>query len=406
MENNSDKILGSTQFNTEVGLHSQIDKKLQLIRAELAVDFPFIHRIAVAVYDEDRDALHTYAFDEDSPSNIHNYEAILSECTSLLGLANSSTDRVVNDMTIFDKSIHRHTHLINKVGFYSSYTAPLIIDGKLLGFFFANSRDKNVLKGEVINRLKLNAMLVALWLQQDDYRFNVLKSTVESMKIVSDHRDPETGEHLLRMASYSLLIARDVADLHQLNDIEIDQIYLYSSLHDIGKITIADSILLKPGKLTEDEFDAMKLHTTKGDEIATKLIELYDLKDIPYIEMLSNIIRSHHEKMDGSGYPDGLMADEIPIEARIIAVADIFDALTSQRPYKKAWSNAEAFKELKQLSGTKLDSSCVEALCRNTKQILEIQQTFIDFQHVNESEQAKTTTIQCAQKISANFEVF
>lgn len=383
----SEKNVDKSLLNAEVGLHSQIDKNLQQIRTELAVDFPFIHRIAVAVYDEERDALHTYAFDEDSSSNIHNYEAILSECTSLLGLFNSSTDRVVNDMTIFDKSIHRHTYLINKAGFYASYTAPLIIDGKLLGFFFANSREKNVLKGEVINRLKLNAMLVALWLQQDDYRFYVLKSTVESMRIVSDHRDPETGEHLKRMARYSLLIARDVADLHQLNDIKIDYIYLYSSLHDIGKLTIADSILLKSGKLTKEEFDAMKLHTTKGAEIATQLIELYDLKEIPYIKMLANIIRSHHEKMDGSGYPDGLMGDEIPIEARIIAVADIFDALTNQRPYKKAWSNAEAFNELKQLSGTKLDSSCVDALCRNEKNILEIQRTFIDFQHINESEQ-------------------
>lgn len=385
MENHSTITQEAVSLNTDLARKSQIGKKLQFIRTDLAADFSFVHRVAVAIYDEERDVLQTYAFDEDISSNIHNYEAILSKCTSLKELANSTKDRIVNDLKIFDQSVHSHTHLIKKAGYTASYTTPLIIEGKLFGFFFANSRDKGVLVGEVISRLRLSAMLVALWLQQENDRFNVLKSTIESMKIVSKHRDPETGEHLLRMASYSLLIGREIADLYQLNDVEIGYIYLYASLHDVGKIAICDNILLKQGELTKDEFDQMKLHTTEGVKIANKLVDIYHLKNMPYIDVLLKIIRSHHEKIDGSGYPEGLMGDEIPIEAKIIAVADIFDALTSKRPYKEAWTNAQAFTELKGMSGSKLDPTCVDALCRNERKILDIQRAFIDFQHHNKN---------------------
>lgn len=352
--------------------------KLATLRIELSESFPCIHRLAVAIYHEERDILQTYVYSEDLTSNIHNYEAVFSNCTSLVKLADEGISRVVNDMSIFDKSVHQHTALIREAGYQASFSMPMIVNGKLLGFIFANSRFKNVLQGEVVQRLKLVAKLVESWISQDIYHVEVLKSTIESMKMVSDRRDPETGEHLLRMANYSLIIAREIADEYDLNDVQIAYIYLYSALHDIGKLSIPDSILLKPSPLTVEEFDSMKEHSRLGAELASQLVKIYDLSDIPYISMLTNIIRAHHEKVDGSGYPDGLVGEEIPIEARIVAVADIFDALTSARPYKQAWTNEQAFLELKNLSGNKLDKSCVHALCNQAEKIQNIQALFTD----------------------------
>lgn len=361
--------------------HADLKTQLRQTRADLKRCYPFLHRLSIALYDAERDVLKTYVYDEDSDSHIHNYEAILSECRSLNQLVVSETERIVNDLSVFDQGKHQHTSFIRQAGYLASVTIPLLIEGQLLGFLFANSREKNVFNEELVQRLRLISMIFTLLVHQSSEKMQILKSTVESMKIVSFGRDPETAEHQQRMASYSLLIAREVAALHQLSDPVINYIYLYAPLHDIGKIMIADDILLKAGPLNKEEFLTMQGHTLKGDELVNKLIKVYELSESPYISILRGIIRWHHEKMDGSGYPDGLTAKQIPIAARIVSVADIFDALTSVRPYKLAWTNEKAFMELKKLAGSKLDSDCVHALLSNRQQIIEIQEKFKDKYH-------------------------
>ena len=358
--------------------HSDLKQKISQTRADLNQSYPFIHRLSLALYHSERDVIQTHVYDEDIDTNIHNYEAILSECKSLSELVTAETERIVNDISIFDKGKHRHTALIRQAGYLSSVTIPLLIEGQLLGFLFVNSREKNVFAEEVVQRLRLIAMIFTLLVHQNSEKINVLKSTVESMKMVSFGRDPETAEHQQRMASFSLLIAREVADIHKLTDLIISYIYLYAPLHDLGKLMIADDILLKPGPLSNDQFLTMQAHTNKGDELAAKLINVYQLSEIPNITLLRSIIRSHHEKMDGSGYPDGLKGEQIPIAVRIVAVADIFDALTSVRPYKEAWTIEDAFAELKKLAGSKLDADCVNALINNKQNILRIQEKFKD----------------------------
>jgi HD-GYP domain-containing protein (c-di-GMP phosphodiesterase class II) len=141
----------------------------------------------------------------------------------------------------------------------------------------------------------------------------------------------------------------------------LEHIFLFSPLHDIGKISIPDNILLKPGKLTDEEFDVMKTHTSTGGEIIDQMLKNLGLDDLPHADILRNIVRYHHESMNGSGY-QGLREDEIPIEARIVAVADVFDALTSARPYKEAWSNDRAFEFISSMAGSKFDKDCVAAM--------------------------------------------
>jgi len=143
------------------------------------------------------------------------------------------------------------------------------------------------------------------------------------------------------------------------------EIFLASPLHDVGKLAVKDAILLKPGRLTADEFTEMKKHTEFGQEILKN-------SSSDLIRTAERIAASHHEKWDGTGYPRGLKGTEIPIEARIVAVADVFDALCSERPYKQAWPLQKALQEIMNNSGKHFDPSCVAAFARRWAQIREL----------------------------------
>lgn len=206
----------------------------------------------------------------------------------------------------------------------------------------------------------------------------MLNAAVKTTQDIVHVRDPETGNHLDRMSRYSLLIASALAEKYQLDDLFIKRVFMFSPLHDIGKIAIPDYILLKAGPLDDDEFLTMKTHTVKGREMIDALINNFELNGLKDVTILRNIAEFHHEKVNGSGYPSGLKGDEIPLEARIVAVADVFDALTSKRPYKSAWSNEDAFALLTKLAGEQFDHDCVKALIKNEEGIKEIQQKFAE----------------------------
>lgn len=178
-----------------------------------------------------------------------------------------------------------------------------------------------------------------------------------------EYRDLGTGNHLLRMSHYSEVIAEGLG----MSDEDVRTLTLAAPLHDIGKIGIPDAILLKRGKLTEAEFDVMRRHPLMGYEI------LRDSRS-RFLQVGAQIALRHHERWDGSGYPDGLKGEEIPLAARIVTVADVFDALTSERPYKAAWSIEESYDYLLAHRGTLFDPACVDVMEDQRERILEIQQ--------------------------------
>ena len=151
---------------------------------------------------------------------------------------------------------------------------------------------------------------------------------------------------------------------------------MFAPLHDIGKIGIPDNILLKPDKLNDNERETMKTHVHKGRAMIDDLLNNFGLDNVEHLGMLRNIAEFHHEKVNGKGYPSGKKGGEIPLEARIIAVADVFDALTSKRPYKEAWDNQRAIDMLQKLAGETLDQDCVDALLKNLGTVEEIQKQF------------------------------
>jgi response regulator RpfG family c-di-GMP phosphodiesterase len=191
------------------------------------------------------------------------------------------------------------------------------------------------------------------------------RETVVRLSKAAEHRDNETGSHVNRMAHFCALIAAELG----LDAAEQELLKDAAPLHDIGKVGIPDHILLKPGKLDTAEFEIMKQHARIGHDIlqgsASKLLQLGAV-----------IALSHHEKFDGSGYPGGLAGDAIPLCSRVVAVADVFDALTSARPYKPAWSVSDAIDYLKQQSGLHFDPRCVNALITRLDDVLKVRALF------------------------------
>ena len=218
--------------------------------------------------------------------------------------------------------------------------------------------------------------MISLMVINELSSINTLSAMVKATGSITHVRDPETGSHLDRMSRYSRLIASALADKYHLDDEYIEHIFMFSPLHDIGKIGIPDKILLKPDKLNDKEYATMKTHAHKGRVMIDELLENFGFENISHMDMLRNIAEFHHEAVNGNGYPSGLKGDQIPIEARIVAVADVFDALTSARPYKEAWDNKRAIQSLLNLAGETLDQDCVNALIENIAQVEEIQEQF------------------------------
>jgi len=180
---------------------------------------------------------------------------------------------------------------------------------------------------------------------------------------LAESRDPETGEHLERIEGYTGMLVDWLAEngpyQHQINDAYRTQLCRSSILHDIGKVGIPDCVLLKPGRLTEDEFEIMKQHSRIGAEALED--SALKSKSCQFLSLAAEIARYHHEKFDGSGYPEGLKGLEIPLSARIVAVADVFDALTSERVYKTAMTPKNARNVIVGESGKHFDPAIVQA---------------------------------------------
>jgi putative two-component system response regulator len=237
--------------------------------------------------------------------------------------------------------------------------------------------------------------------QNDDYRRNlermVRDQTLEiretrdialfTLARLAESRDIETGRHLERMAEYSRVLAEAVrheADLPALSEDFVEQVHKSSPLHDIGKVGIPDGILLKPGRLEPAEMAVMRRHPEIGGDTLRDVIERY--VDHEFLRMGMEIAYYHHERWDGSGYPRGLSGSDIPLAARIVALADAYDTITSRRPYKAAFGHDEAVRRIAKDRGTHFDPVLVDVFLRYHRDFAEVRDELMDPDHAGAGE--------------------
>ena len=187
------------------------------------------------------------------------------------------------------------------------------------------------------------------------------RETLLRLGRAGEYRDSDTGNHVLRMAKYARIIAEELG----LNQMECEDIEYAAPMHDIGKIGIPDTVLKKPGRFNDSEWHQMRQHTVIGHKILSN-------SQSRFIQLGAVIALNHHEKFDGSGYPNGLSGRDIPLSARIVAVADVFDALMSPRPYKRPWQLQMALLYLQEQAGSHFDPQCVEAFFARLDQIKQV----------------------------------
>lgn len=297
------------------------------------------------------------------------YEAILED-TSLGQIMNLREPRIINDMDLYfeTRPVNPYSKIVMDYGICSSVTLPLSANGIPLGFIFFSSDHKNVYERHHIEFLKIISNSIALSFQKNIFMDELLYSSVLALAKLSEARDEDTGEHLIRMANYVELIANELKKEDKYENIltreYVDNLVKFSPMHDIGKVGIPDHILLKPAKLTFDEFEVMKTHTVYGANVLKEAEKNINRRGRSLFTMGIEIALNHHEKFDGSGYPNGVRGDDIPLSARIVAVADVFDALMSKRPYKEPFTFDETMKIIMDGKGKHFDPMIVDALVR------------------------------------------
>lgn len=301
---------------------------------------------------------------------------------------NNPIDLVITDFKMPNMDGVEFTHWLRQIP--SSVDVPVVIitcvDDKSVRYkaleagatdFLSKPIDHYECRARCRNLLQLRQQQMIIkdrahWLEQQVFaKTHELElreqETLLRLAKAGEYRDEETGNHVVRMAEYAYLISREIG----LKEDICLAIRHAAQMHDIGKIGVPDQVLLKPARLSAYEWQVMQTHTRIGYEI---------LRDSPsyYLQTGSIIALGHHERYDGKGYPDRLTGDSIPIEARVAAVADVFDALQSERPYKQGWPMDRTLDYMRSQRGLHFDPECIDAFFTRLDQIMEIKNRFVD----------------------------
>lgn len=302
--------------------------------------------------------------------------------TSLYDLIESRKPMINNDLEEEFRKRPKSSslYLLAQEEIKSNLILPLTMGNAVFGFLFLSSREKDFFN---LNHLHLAEKIVyeIKGLLNRTYFTKVVFSKITSgFSELVEKKDNETGEHILRMVNYSTLLAYKLIEKnhpdYQIQERIVLEIERNAAVHDIGKVGIPDSILKKPGKLTEEEWEIMRTHPIIGGDIFKSIREGLKAFDPELYKVSEDITRYHHEKWNGEGYPHGLKGHEIPLVARIVSVADVFDAISSKRIYKEAFEVEESFQILKNMSGVNLDPYLVEIFIENKSEVLKIYEKY------------------------------
>ncbi len=351
---------------------SSVGQRLGGLHDRIREVVPGVDRVSLALHDAEDDTLRTYLSSTEEPAgNLVAYQYHLADSDSLSELARSRQTRLLTDIPSSLVPDTEHSSYVLSEGFVESFTVPLADDdGDFLGFLFYDSRTPGTFDEAAQRELLLYANVILMGILHEFVAVRSVVGTIEIARDFTEMRDVETGAHLERVARFARLVATAIAPARGHSDEWVERVFLYAPLHDIGKIGIPDAILHKPGRLDPEEWEVMKTHTTLGARMVGNITRSLRVTTEAEERMMANIVELHHETLDGSGYPHGLRGDEVPDEARVVAVADIYDALTGSRPYKPAWTAEAAAEKLRELAAAgRLDPECVEVLLGSPSEV-------------------------------------
>lgn len=355
-------------------LDDVLDHLFNSIQPIMAVD-----RLGVAFIEEDTAIITAeYAIGNYPVKRLKAGYAVAMESTSLKHLAKNKSGSIEGNLKkkLEERPESLSMRLIVEEGIQSNMIIPLLINDEVYGFLFFSSVHLNAYD-EVSMRIgknishELSAMINKTFLMK-----KVFSTMTRTFARLVEEKDQVTGNHVSRMTAYAAILASSLLggerEGYKVKPSFVRDIQNDASIHDIGKVAIPDHILKKPGRYTPDEFEAMKQHTRVGGEILSEMQKQLKHFKTSFYQVAIDIAKYHHERWDGSGYPEGLKGSEIPLAARIVAIADVFDALTSRRPYKEPYSFEEAVKIIKESSGTHFDPILVNEFLKLLPQIKRI----------------------------------
>jgi HD-GYP domain-containing protein (c-di-GMP phosphodiesterase class II) len=371
-----------TQHHNAVHQHAPLPKslceRLTEIHQNICHQLPQIARVSFALYDTSTGNLKTYADSTTDGEKLTHYEYPLDKLPSLQECVKHRRDRCINDLSqTCTEEDKRHHQWLKEQNYFASLASPVFFKDDFIGFIFINTSKEYAFDETLCQELSPFMDAIRQSIGQEYEIIHMILETIKDIQKRNPKHFQQSKDHQERMFHFTKVIAEHIAGIYHLNDEQIDNITLFSRLHDIGKLSIPCYLLLKPEALAIMEKKQVIGHIEKGIETMNDIISQSDSTEHASVRILKEIVSYHHELLDGSGYPFGLKHQDIPISARIIAVANIFDALTSHRPYKQARSIPLALLELeKMVASGKLDRHCVNALRYNQVMLKEVLQTY------------------------------
>ncbi|WP_372384135.1 HD-GYP domain-containing protein [Vibrio sp. BS-M-Sm-2] len=344
--------------------------------------YPILSRLSVVLCSENK-ASNYFVSDSLCQNAKHHYiEQEIKPNSALSHLAESLETRIVDDLSLMNPT-KQISHLL-KLGHQSSYTTPIHYQESNLGFIFINASCTEFFAKQTIQSdiAYLTQAISNLFVQLIERQRHFQSSLAIALNM-GHARDPETKEHLIRMGKYSEQLARTLSQCnHEVTHQFVHRIRLYAPFHDIGKYRIPDKVLFSTERFSEEERNIMNNHTIYGEEMIDDVVALSHHSSMcgEEVQFIKNIVRHHHERFDGSGLPDALIGEAIPLEARIVTLADVFDALLSKRAYKHAWSASKVMDYIEAHTGLMFDPECVSALKHNLDDFISIREQYSDMQ--------------------------
>lgn len=355
---------------------SSIKDSLEFVFDSFKEDIP-CNRVAIALLDGSG-KFYSQAIRSDYPPVLEEGYSISLSDTSLCELVNNMTYRIINNYIEYLEKFPQSepTKMIIQEGIRSSIACPLVTNNICIGVMLFSSKQPDIYNEKHVNLVKTIANNMAISIEKNLLVDDLILASITGFARLVESKDSDTGLHLERMRNYSRIIAEALSKKEKYKAVidkqYIEDIFKFSPLHDIGKVGIADGILMKPAKLTSEEFEVMKKHAVIGADVLRKASSNLLRNGRHYFDIAIQIAEGHHEKFNGKGYPYGLEGDNIPLAARIVTVADVFDALTSKRVYKNAMNINASLQMLKDESAKSFDPDAVEALLESLDHINEI----------------------------------